>query len=298
MNALLGMGTYRTRHIPQAGEAAIRAGVDWIDTAPNYQHGTAENQLAPLLSAHPTLRVSTKVGYLAPPQQQDALHAGVLEQTEADQGHNLSPAYVAWQATRSKATLGRVPDITFVHNPEHGDPTPTQLAHRIQQAFHALEECCAQGLIKGYGVAAWSAFHDGSLTVEALLDMARMAGGPAHRLHAIQLPLSLVHIGPIADAMTGHGVLIDAQSAGLDVYASAPLNAGDLPTIITPAAAHELLPGATPLQIILGTVASTPGVGRVLLSASTPTHWTEAAEASRSALDSDQLRRVTRAFAA
>lgn len=298
MNALLGMGTYRTRDILQAGEAAVRAGVDWIDTAPNYQHGTAETQLAPLLKAHPSLRVSTKVGFLAKPQQQDALRAGVLDQAEADGGYSLSPRYLAWQVARSKATLGRVPDITFVHNPEHGDPTPAQLARRIQQAFHALEECCAQGLIKGYGVAAWSAFHDGSLAIEALLAMARRAGGPANRLHAIQLPLSLVHIGPIADAMTGHGVLIDAQTAGLDVYASAPLNAGDLPAIINRAAAHELLPGATPLQIILGTVASAPGVGRILLSASTPRHWTEAAEATYAPLDSDQLRRVTHAFAA
>jgi hypothetical protein len=76
-----------------------------------------------------------------------------------------------------------------------------------------------------------------------------------------------------------------------------PLHAGELPSFITPAAAEELIPGATPLRIILGTVASTPGVSRILLSASTPKYWSEAAQAALDKpLDSTQLRRITRAF--
>jgi aryl-alcohol dehydrogenase-like predicted oxidoreductase len=297
VTALLGMGTYRTRHVPKAAEAAVQVGVDWIDTAPNYQQGTAERQLAPVLEAHRRVHVSTKVGFLSGPQQDEAVRAGALTQPQAGTGFSLDPLYMAWQAARSKAALGRTPDITFMHNPEHGSPAPVELAARIQRAFRTLEECCDQGLTTGYGVTTWSSLHDGSLTIEKLIDMARSAGGPAHRLRAVQLPLSLVQFGPIADAVAGHGVLIDAQSAGLAVYASAPLHAGELPAFITPAAAQELLPGATPLRLILGTVASAPGVSRILLSASTPKHWSEAGQAALAKpLDADELRRITDAF--
>lgn len=297
MTGLLGLGTYRTRNVPEAAEAAVQVGVDWIDTAPNYQHGKAERQLADVLEAHRHVRVSTKVGFLAQTQQEEAVRAGALTQSEAAAGFSLNPRYVAWQVARSKADLGHVPDLTFVHNPEHGDPTPSELEDRIQQAFRTLEEACGQGLTKAYGVATWSALHDGSLSVEMLMDLAHSAGGPGHRLRAVQLPLSLVNFGPIEDALSGHGELIDAQSAGLDVYASAPLSGGELLSFITPAVAEALVPGAIPLRLVLGTVVSAPGVSRILLSASTPQHWWEAARAALAKpLDGDELRRVTHAF--
>lgn len=246
MRALLGLGTYRTQGVVEAAEAALQFGVDWVDTAPNYQHGQAETRLAPFLKAYGGIRVSTKVGFVAGPQQDEAVQAGVLSEAEAGSGFSLDPRYVTWQVARSAAALGRCPDITFVHNPEHGDPAPTALAERVEQAFRALEKCCDQGLIHGYGVATWSALHDGSLTVPGLIDLARAAGGPFHRLRAVQLPLSLIQLGPIADAIDGHGVLAEAQSAGLAVFASAPLGGGELPEFITPAAAEELLPGVSP----------------------------------------------------
>ncbi|MEV0040065.1 aldo/keto reductase [Streptomyces sp. NPDC050804] len=297
MTAALGMGTYRARGVPEAAEAAIRSGVYWIDTAPNYHHGKDEALLAPVLKTHRGVRLSTKVGFLSEPQQDEAVRRRVLTHSEAGQGHSLAPQYVRWQVARSKEALGRTPDVVFLHNPEHGGPSPIRLADRILRAFGALEECCNRGLIKGYGVATWSALHDGSLTVEELVDLARSAGGAAHRLRAIQLPLSLVQLGPLADAVDGYGVLIDARSAGLDVYASAPLHGGELTDIITPPVADELLPGATPLRIILGTVASAPGVTRVLLSASTAKHWSEAAQGALGhSLDTNDLRRITDAF--
>jgi aryl-alcohol dehydrogenase-like predicted oxidoreductase len=203
----------------------------------------------------------------------------------------------AGPAPRAQPASRRAPDITFVHNPEHGAPTSAELGDRLRGAFRALEKCCDWGLTNGYGVATWSALHDGSLTIPGLLDLARSVGGPSHRLRAVQLPLSLVQIGPISDAVAGHGVLIDAHSAGLAVYASAPLSGGELPGFITPAAAQELLAGSSPLRIILGTVAATPGVSRILLSASTPKHWSEAVQAALDTpLASNELRRIVDAF--
>ncbi|MFJ5101876.1 aldo/keto reductase [Streptomyces sp. NPDC088554] len=297
--ARLGLGTYRTRDIVQAAEAAIKMGVDWIDTAPNYQRGKAEYLLAPVLAAYPHVKVSTKMGFLSEQCQAEAVESGLLSKSAARKGHSLEPCFLVWQAARSKMALGRAPDVTFVHNPEHGSPKPRKLEERVREAFRTLEACCQRGLTRGYGVAAWSALHDGSLTVARLLDLAREAGGPSHRLQAIQLPLSLVHLGPLADTLTQRGVLADAQAAGLNVYASAPLHGGELARIITPTVAERLLPGATPLELLLGMVASAPGVTRILLSASTGQHWSTAAQSVlRPPLNGTELRRILDAFPA
>ena len=297
MTARLALGTYRTHDAPRAAEAAIGSGADWIDTAPNYRHGSAEHQLAPALAAHPQVRIATKVGFLTERRRAEALRAGALQRSDTRRTHSLHPGYVTWQAALSRATLGRVPDITFVHNPEHGSPELDALDARILNAFRALEQCCDQGLTTAYGVATWSALHDGTLTVDRLVELAHRAGGVGHRFRAIQLPLSLVHIGPLADALDGRGILAAAQAAGLDVHASAPLHAGELTGIVTAAVADQLLPGATPLQLILGAVASAPGVTRILLSASTDKHWSEALQAiPQQPLDRATRRRIIDAF--
>lgn len=92
MTAALGMGTYRARGVPEAAEAAIRSGVYWIDTAPNYHHGKDEALLAPVLKTHRGVRLSTKVGFLSEPQQDEAVRRRVLTHSEAGQGHSLAPS--------------------------------------------------------------------------------------------------------------------------------------------------------------------------------------------------------------
>ncbi|MFE2043474.1 aldo/keto reductase [Streptomyces sp. NPDC059477] len=294
------MGTYRTHGMVAAARSAIAQGVRWIDTAPNYQQGTAEQQLASVLAAHASVRVSTKVGFPGPVGRRQAVKAGIRTPCRTGVGYSLDPAFVRWQAEQSRAALGRTPDVTFVHNPEHGDPDPGELDARLLGAFRVLEDCCRQGVIRGYGVATWSSLHDGSLTVPRLLDLATRAGGAAHALKAIQLPLSLVHSGPMSDALKGRGVLCDAHEAGLEVFASAPLHGGELLEIVTPGVAELVSPGATPLDVVLGTVASSPGVTRVLLSASTAHHWADAARLIRvtrsGPLHSTEITRILDAF--
>lgn len=294
--AALGLGTYRCRSVTEAAEAAMETGVDWIDTAPNYQAGEAERQLAPILAAYPNVEVSTKVGYVPEVLRTEATRAGVLAPEEAHAGRSLHPKYVAWQVAHSNNELGRTPDLVFLHNPEHGTPELRAVERQLLLAFEALEEACDRGDLKGYGVATWTALHDGYLTVERLVDLATKAGGSRHRLRAVQLPLSLVHAAPITQALAGYGVLSDAKAARLDVYASAPLHGGELVEILTPAAAEQLIPGTTPLRIALGAVASSLGVTRILVSASTPEHWAEATAAIRPAFTPSELREITDAL--
>lgn len=56
MTAQLALGTYRCREIPEAAVRAVASGAQWIDTAPNYATGRAQDLLAPALAAHPALR--------------------------------------------------------------------------------------------------------------------------------------------------------------------------------------------------------------------------------------------------
>lgn len=275
MTARLGLGTYRCLDVGGAAAMAALRGADWVDTAPNYEHGLAETSLMPVLTTHSGLSLSTKVGFVPRRLRGLAVRAGAIKSVEADSGHCLSPKYVSWQVARSRKNLGRTPDVVFLHNPDH-HCTPEQLQERLYIAFTALEDACAQRIIHGYGVATWTGFSSGLLSVPTLLELATKAGGPQNHLRAIQLPLSLVKLSAIADALDGRGVLAEAAAAELAVFASAPLHGGEVPKLITTELAELIRPGSTPAQAALAVVASTPGVKRVLLSTDRTEHWSQA----------------------
>ncbi len=129
-----------------------------------------------------------------------------------------------------------------------------------------------------------------------VLDAARDVAGERHNLRAIQLPLSLVMSGPLVDATKGHGVLIDAELGGLDVYASSPLHGGELIEAVTTGAASEVLPGRTPLDLMLGILAASP-IKRVLLSTASWAHWKHAHETlNATPMSPEELRSVLDAF--
>lgn len=289
----MGLGTYRCPDVGRAASMAARSGAEWLDTAPNYAAGQAERAIAPVLERHPGVRVSTKVGFIPPQERALAVASGVLTESQALTGHDLSPAYVRWQVARSRRALGRKPDLVFVHNPEHHCP-PDEADERLYRAFSALEQACADGHIHGYGVATWNGFSSGLFDIPTLLGAALRAGGAEHRLRAVQLPLSIVHLAPIAQALQGRGPLADARAAQLAVFASAPLHGGEVPGLLTP----ELLAlitsdQATPAQAALAVVASAPGVRRVLISTEQQEHWNQAVTAlDRPVLSRQTLQRI------
>lgn len=268
MSPDLGLGTYRCRDIPQAAVHAIACGASWIDTAPNYHHGRAQARLQPVLAGNPGLRVSTKVGFLTPDIAATASDAGVVTPAEAASGHCLTHRYVVWQSRRNAAELGRVPDIVFVHNPERAD----RPHDAITSAFTALEAEARAGRIGGYGVATWTGF-DSVFSVTDLLDVATRCGGPDHHLAAIQLPVSLVMLKPVAQALDGAGPLAEATAANVDTFISAPLHGGELPAMVTDELAQLIDPGTTRAEAALRVTASSPGVNHVLLGSGHAQHW-------------------------
>ncbi|AKZ53303.1 putative oxidoreductase [Streptomyces ambofaciens ATCC 23877] len=281
MTAQLALGTYRCRAIPEAVVRAAASGAQWVDTAPNYATGRAQILLAPALSVHPLLNVSTKTGYFTAATGTDAVNDGVLDQDQAAAGHSLAPDYVRWQTGRNREQLRRDRlDLVLLHNPERAHPGDRPALHRaIRDAFAVLEEAVAFGHVAGYGVATWAGLEEEAFTVGDLLALAAEAAGGRHHLAAVQLPVSLVMMTPIAQALHGRGPIPAAVGAGLRVMASAPLHGGELPGMVDQEFADLIRPGLTPAQACILAVASCPGVTNVLLAASGAPHWKEAADA-------------------
>lgn len=280
----LGMGTYRCRDVTTAARAAVAAGVRVIDTAPVYARGDAHAQLARLLLDHPDVRVSTKASHMTARQAEAARQARVITSQEAARCHSINPAYLEHRIAANLAELGRKRlDLLYLHNPEHdvhGDRD--QLRKQLTQAFTVCEQAAHQGEIAGYGIATWSGFSSDAFTIQDLLAAATDAAGSAQtHLRAIQLPVNLVQITPLAQALCGVGPITQAAEAGLEVWASAPLSGGELTSLVTADLADFISSGSTPAAAALAAVASTPGLTGALLSASTPAHWQDALTAVR-----------------
>ncbi|MER7967625.1 aldo/keto reductase [Streptomyces sp. NPDC096080] len=297
MTADLALGTYRCRAIPEAAVRAAASGAHWIDTAPNYATGRAQDLLAPALAAHPSLRIATKAGYFTAATGVDAVNEGVLNQDQAAAGHSLAADYVRWQTSRNRDQLGRDRlDLVLLHNPERAHPGDRPALHAaMRDAFAVLEEAAAAGHVAGYGVATWVGLEEEAFTVGELLTLAaEAAGGHQHHLAAVQLPVSLVMMTPVVQALDGRGPLPAAVDAGLRVMASAPLHGGELPGMVDQELADLIRPGLTPAQACVLAVASCPGVTNVLLAASGTSHWREAADAvAQPSLTAAKLREIT-----
>ncbi|MEU9713266.1 aldo/keto reductase [Streptomyces sp. NPDC047967] len=295
MTAALSLGTYRVRAVSQAARTALAAGSPWVDTAPNYAHGRAHEELRPVLGEYPTVRVATKTGFFTEEQGRTALAEGVLTRYEVAGRHSLERGFVRWQTERSLATLGRV-DLVFVHNPEHhGQGRDRAALHgRVREAFTTLEEFAHAGRIGGYGVATWSGLTSEAFTVPELLALARQASGSAeHHFTGLQMPVSLIMDDLIRQALDGGGSLVQAKDAGLITFGSAPLHGGALLEAMTPELVNFIRPGLSAAAAALLAAGSCPGLDVVLTSASTREHWDDAAKALAAPLSAQELGRVT-----
>ncbi|MEU8986989.1 aldo/keto reductase [Streptomyces sp. NPDC048558] len=165
-------------------------------------------------------------------------------------GHSLAPQHVRRQIRRNREQLGRERlDLVLLHNPERAHPGDRLALHRaVREAFVVLEEGVAAGNVAGHGIATWAGLEEETFTVGELLALAAEAAGGRHRLVAVQMPVSLVMMTPITQALHGRGPLPAAAGAGLRVMASAPLHDGELPGMVDQELADLMRPGLTPGQ--------------------------------------------------
>jgi aryl-alcohol dehydrogenase-like predicted oxidoreductase len=277
----------------EAAMAALRGGINFIDTSLNYRHQRSERSLGnafrKLMAAGELQRdefvVCTKAGYLVP----GAIPADkVAAEDIASGAHTIAPRFLADQLERSRANLGLdVIDVFYLHNPESQfDAVSTgEVYRRIRAAFEECERQVAAGHIRYYGTATWSGYRtrdanaDG-LSVVHLAEIAQSIGGAGHHFRFIQLPFNLAMMeaaGFERESLDGGRVttLEAAGRLGITVVASAALLQGRLSRGL-PSQVTEELPGfATDGQRAIQFSRSAPGVTAALVGMSRPAHVEE-----------------------
>ncbi len=295
----LGIGTYlggmdevADRGYREALVAAVRGGINFIDTSLNYRHQRSERAVGAALEAlfeagearRDEIVVCTKAGYLTPGAVPEDLERGQV----VGKMHSMGAAFLADQLARSRRNLGlETIDVFYLHNPE------TQLQFvaeeeflaRAAAAFERLERLAEEGLIRSHGLATWQGLRQaapgaGALPLNRLAGLAAKAGGERHRLRFLQLPFNLAMREAItARPEIGDGCALNVPEAaarlGMSVIASAALLQGRL-TRGLPAELGARLPGpASGAQLALQFARSAPGIAVALAGMSRAEHVAE-----------------------
>jgi aryl-alcohol dehydrogenase-like predicted oxidoreductase len=263
----IGLGTYLGEPTAQvdaqyreAIATALSSGINLLDTAINYRHQRSERSIgaavAELVASGELRRdeilVCTKAGFLAfdgdmPTDMRgyfmrEYVQPGILDSQQVAGGsHCMAPGYLADQIERSRRNLGlETIDVFYVHNPESqlAEVARPVFHERLQAAFNVLEDAVRQTKIRYYGIATWNALRlreeeRDYISLAAVLDLARAAGGEQHHFRFLQLPFNL----GMTEAFVRANQLLDgervsvinmAARAGLAVVGSATLHQGQL----------------------------------------------------------------------
>src|SRR5579864_7608658 len=285
----LGLGTYlgdpdekTDRAYGEAVIAAVRGGINFLDTAINYRNQRSERcigaALAELFGADEVRRdevvIATKAGFLTP-----GAVPGFLKPEDVVGGmHSMQPDFLADQIDCSRANLGLdTLDIFYLHNPETqlGFVTREEFERHIGLAFTRLEEIAAAGKIRYYGTATWDGYRRpagarDALDLARLVEIAREEGGAGHHFRFIQLPFNLA----MPEAFT-NGVLERAAQSGMVVVASASLLQARLARGLPEALTEKFPSLSSDAQRAIQFTRSTPGITVALVGMSQAAHVAE-----------------------
>ncbi len=274
--ARIGFGGYRVSDGVPAFEAALtaalRGGVNLVDTSTNYTDGGSERLVGSVVLAlagqgavaRDEIVVVSKIGYvqaqnLALARQRVSEGRGFEEMVEYEPScwHCIHPTFLDDQLERSLDRLGLdTLDVVLLHNPEYffsdalkrggvDEATRSTFYERVERAFAFFEAEVRRGRIGCYGVSSNTVAHDPDADPEAtelprLLEAARRAGGEDHHFRVLQLPLNLVESDGVLDKRVGEATVLEhAASVGLGVLANRPLNAITATGMLRLAAAPE-----------------------------------------------------------
>src|SRR5271170_215940 len=220
----IGIGTYlgepdeaTDRGYANSVIAAVEGGINVIDSAINYRLQRSERSIGAALKnlfskgfSRDEIVLCTKAGFLTPDGDmpddandyfsREYMEPGIFRPEDIAAGcHCMEPRYLADQLDRSRRNMGvECVDVFYLHNPETqlSDVPPEEFRRRIAEAFAFLETAVSSGKISAYGLATWNAFRDepksqGYLSVAAMEEIARQAGGAEHHFRFVQLPLNL-----------------------------------------------------------------------------------------------------------
>ena len=197
--------------------AAVEGGINLIDSAINYRLQRSERSIGAALRAlagkgfaREELVLCTKAGFLTPDGEmpddaneyfaREYITPGIFRPEDIAAGcHCMTPRYLADQIERSQRNLGvECIDVFYLHNPETqlSEVGREEFRRRVLEAFKFLESAVSVRKIGAYGFATWNAFREdpqapGYLSLAAIEEMAREAGGADHHFRFVQLPLNL-----------------------------------------------------------------------------------------------------------
>src|SRR5579859_2017474 len=306
----IGLGTYLGEadsafdaSYEQAIAAALRSGINVLDTAINYRHQRSERNISSALQSliasgeisRDEVLVCTKAGYLSfdgevpvDPRayfRREYIESGILDPAEVAGGmHCMAPAYLADQIERSRKNLmlGTI-DVFYLHNPESqlGEVSRDEFRSRILRAFTMLEKAVQENKIRFYGMATWNGFRVAAqkrefLNLAEMIEVARQAAGEDHHFRFIQLPFSLAMpeafvLKNQSDDGKARSTLELAARAGIAVIGSATLSQGKL-TANLPEFVGKLLGMKNDAATAIQFARSAPGLAVALIGMSREEH--------------------------
>jgi aryl-alcohol dehydrogenase-like predicted oxidoreductase len=262
--------------------AAVRGGINFLDTAINYRNQRSERSIGAALgqlfssgdARRDEVMVATKAGFLTP----GAAPAFLRPDDVVGRMHSVQPDFLADQIDRSRANLGLdTIDIFYLHNPETqlGFVSREDFERRMGLAFARLEQMVADGKIRYYGTATWDGYRVPStaqnfLDFRRLLDIAAGTAGAQHHFRFIQLPLNLAM--PEAHVQGTAGIAADS---GMIVVASATLMQGRLSHDLPDSLEQRFSGLKTDAQRAIQFTRSTPGITTALVGMSQAAHVAE-----------------------
>lgn len=306
----IGLGTYlgepdeaADQQYTAAMVAALRSGVNLLDTAINYRHQRSERNIGGALQqlipsgalARDEVFVCTKAGYLsfdgsmpADPRgyfRHEYVETGILDPQQLAGGmHCIAPAYLENQIERSMKNLAlETIDLFYLHNPESqlAEVSREVFHDRLKSAFAMLEKQVQAGKLRYYGLATWNGFRVADsardyLNIFEIEAIARQVEGAGHHFRFVQLPFNLA-------MPEGYGVLNQtsgkrkmsllaaAEELGIAAVGSATLYQGQL-THGLPSFVGGILGMSSDAGNAIQFSRSTPGLTACLIGMGKPEH--------------------------
>ena len=220
----IGVGTYLGSRdkltdeiVAEAIIKSVASGINVIDSAINYRGQRGERSIGQALKKlfdrgelnRDEIIICTKGGFIPHTDGPEWFESEYCRKTEsgitlhdlAADCHCMHPYYLTDQLERSRQNLGlETLDVYYIHNPETqlGTVDDDAFYARLEEAFKMLEGAVANGKIRHYGVATWSAFrvpenNPSHISLERLKDIAQgIAGNGKDHFRFVQLPFNLM----------------------------------------------------------------------------------------------------------
>lgn len=285
----VGLGPCRERgeENPRAVMRAIALGCNVLDTAPHVHRGNHERCIGEAvrlavsegLCERDGLIINTTVGRVPDLIENNIrthgfarlkalvedryIARGICSWHDLAHGdHIISPGFILHSLEQSLTRMGLDQiDCVFLESPlvQRSAVSAVEYRRRMIAAFATLEQLCAEGRARCYGISSPVA-----LDLRELVALAEAAAGAGHRLRAVRAPFSLLRhdMRPLVD---------EAAMLGLYVFAAGCLDGGapryELPDELEPQLGHD----PDPVTAIRW-VEAAPGVGTALFGSRDARH--------------------------